>query len=321
MRIIFVYAGSPHEASQQSPYTITKNVYKYLISKGLEVQYYNWTDTDDVDIQPDDIVLGHPCSDPNTVIQKIFRSNKPCRAKCLIHPLHYNKPEDNRPFHELARQADVIFSICGPYWYDTLENSEFAFWKPKIIRLDMCVDSEIYQYKKTSFNEPKNRQLVYIGSAIPNKNLAQLTQMMQLMPDVRLHWYGGYKEHPLGQLPNVDVTGWVNILDYADEICYNGDIVVSVSYSDANPTTIVESMAFGLIPACTPQSGYYNNDLFTELYLYDPQRSVAQLRKLLNTPSEVLQERSLRGRSEICSKYDWGTFCNTIWSNISKYVN
>ncbi len=318
MAIIFVYAGARDDHRIQSPYCITKNLYNYLKER-TDVRYYRWDSTEDVDIGPDDILLGHPHYDPNTVVQKLF--NKPCKAKFLIHPLHHGRPNDNLPFDHLARKADVIFSICGPYWYQTLEQSPFAHWKPKITRLDMAVDGNIFPYMKDKFNAPKDRRLVYVGSAAPNKNLEYLVKIMKALPNTTLHWYGGDSNHRLAKLPNVKTVGWV-VLDKAigKEICDSCDIMVSLSDSDANPTSLLETTSWGLIAACTKESGYYNDPMFTELYLNNFSKTVKTINNLLGTDTNILKQRSLINREMIETKYTWDNFCSTVWNGLQPWI-
>jgi len=308
----FIYAGELGDSRIQSPYSITKNLHNYL-SQRCPVKYYRWDSTEQISVGPNDIVLGHPNYPANTPTRQAF--TQPCRAKCLIHPFHHNRASDNLPFDDLASQADRIFSICGPYWYDSVDQTGFAHWKPKMVRVDMAVDANVYPYLKQDFN--RKRRLLYVGSSTPNKNLGLLYKIMKHLPDVELHWYGGSREHPLARLPNVRTTGWVT-LDHklAERICQDCDVMVSVSDSDANPTTLLETMAWGLIVACTKESGYYNDPLFTELYLDDFQATIQQIRGLLAAPADQLRERSKAGRSAVEATYNWDRFCQTVWDGI-----
>lgn len=318
MKIHFVYAGSPDDSRIQSPHSITRNLY-YFFKNKADVKYYTWDSHDDVDVEPDDIFIGHPHYDTNTTVQRFFASGKKCRLRCTIHPLHTVRVQDNMPFDHLTKEADRVFSICGPYWYDTIEHTPFAHWKPKITRVDMAVDSNIYPYLKTNFNQIGHRKLVYIGSSMPQKNLGFMYEVMKRLPTVQLHWYGGDGETPLARLPNVKTVGWV-VLDkeLAQKIVKECDIFINTSISDANPTTLLESTAWGLIPACTPQSGYYNDEMFTSLTLSDIEKTVQIITDLLHTPSEQLIERSLKSRKKIETHYTWNNFCNTIWNELQR---
>lgn len=315
-KIHFVYAGSPESGAIHAPLSITYNLHQFLRSKA-EVRYYAWNSHDDIPLGPEDVLLGHPDYNPLTAVQRSF--NRPCRAKHLIFPFHHKRFNDNLPFDRLVQQADKVFSICGPFWYDTIEKSRFAHWKPKITRLDMAIDTTAFPYVKKEFNH--RRRLLYMGSSIPNKNLPFLIQIMKSMPDVTLHWYGGDSGHPLAKLKNVKTTGWVVLnKDVAERIAKECDIMISVSDSDANPTTLLEAISWGLVVACTPESGYHNDPLFTNLHLNDVSRTVKVLRDLMATPDEELRRRSITGRQEIVNKYTWERFCNTVWDGIKQYV-
>jgi glycosyltransferase involved in cell wall biosynthesis len=312
--IHFVYAGDPDSGAIHAPLCITNRLYYYLKAR-TEVKFWRWDATDDIPLGPSDILLGHPNHNPDTVIQKAFR--KHCRAKCLIFPLHTRRTTDNLPFDPLVRRADKVFSICGPYWYDTLPGTPFAHWQPKITRLDMAIDPIAYPYVKGEFTT--HRQLLYLGSATPNKNLPFLVAIMKAMPDITLHWYGGEGRHQLARLRNVRTTGWVSLdRARAEEITRNCDIMVSTSDSDANPTTLLEAIAWGLVTACTKESGYYNDPLFTELPLNNVPLAVKVLRGLLAIPD--LKERSLASRREIETKYTWDIFCEKVWDGIKGYL-
>lgn len=317
MRIHFVYAFHPNSAAIHSPYCITRNLYNYLKTRA-EVIYHEWSQRGVIDVKPDDVFIGHPHYDKGTVVQRTIRE-KHCRVMCTIHPLHTALPQHNMPFDELARKVDRIFSICGPYWTDTIQNTPFAHWAPKITRLDMAVDPKQFPFLKNKFNPPGKRRLVYIGSSMPMKNLGYMAVIMQGLPNVQLHWYGGSSDHRLAKLPNVKTTGWIQLnKKTAQKIVDECDIFINTSNSDANPTTLLESMAWGLINACTKESGYWHDPLFTELYLDDIGKTRQAIRELIVAPEQQLAERSKQGRKEIETKYTWDRFGNTIWTELQR---
>jgi hypothetical protein len=316
-RLHFVYAEDPSIGRVDGAVSITKNLYHALV-KHYEVIYHRWDATHDIDLRPDDIFVGHPNYPPETVTQKVFASGKPCRAKCLIHPLHTRRVGDNMPFDHMARAADVIFSICGPYWYDTLPQTPFAHWQHKIVRLDMAVNAETFPRIKRAFNQA--RRLVYIGSATEHKNLGYLTEIMRAMPDMQLSWYGGFLEHPLARLPNVRTVGWQMLVgEVAKEICDNHDIFVNVSVSDANPTTLLEASAWGLIAGCTPQSGYYKDNKFFELALDDVGFCVQQIRKVASMPEAALLAWADRNREDVVNNYNWDVFTGKVIETLRRF--
>lgn len=316
-RLHFVYAGDPNTERVDGSVAITKNLY-YALIKHYDVIYHQWDACHDIDLRPDDIFLGHPNYPTNTITQKVFAQNKPCRARCLIHPLHTRRVMDNFPFDGMARAADMIFSICGPFWYDTLPGTPFAHWQPKIVRLDMAVNADVFPRLKTSFNNP--RRLVYVGSATEHKNLGYLTEIMKAMPDVQLSWYGGFLEHPLARLPNVRTVGWQMLVGQAaKEICDNHDIFINVSMSDANPTTLLEASAWGLIAGCTPESGYYNDKKFFELRLDDIQFCKNQIRGILGMQDAELLAWADRNREDVIKNYNWNVFTDKVITSLARF--
>ena len=320
MRIIFVYAGPANSPQMQSPYSITRNLYNYLNARA-DVQYYEWDQGGVIDVRSNDVLIGHPNYNEGTLIQRTIRERK-CKVMCTIHPLHTATPHHNMPFDDLAKKVDRIFSICGPYWTDTIESTCFKHWAPKITRLDMAVDGNHFPYLRTKFNEPGSRRLVYIGSNLQMKNLGYMTALMKAMPDVHLHWYGGDGADPLAKLPNVHVTGWVTLDPaMAQKIINQCDIFINTSNSDANPTTCLETRAWGLITACTKQSGYWKDPFFTELYLDSLERSVQAIRSLLNAPNDELLIRAKASRQEIETRYTWDRFCTTVWDELCRLYN
>lgn len=324
--IHFVYAGDPNGREICSPYTITQNVYKFLKQKtseiGWSLKYQNWTDVGPINHGPDDIIIGHPNYDPNTVIQATFKANRPCKAKFTIHPLHTKDVDANYPFNHLVEQADGMFAICGKYWYDTIENTKFKHWKPKITRLDMGIDTNHYPFMKEVFNEPHLRRLLYIGSATHYKNLPYMAEILKLIPDVQLYWFGGTNDSPISKLKNVRVTGNVTLnAELGKHITNACDLMINVSHSDANPTTLLECASWGLPIACTPGSGYYGGNPFFEIPENNAVKAAEYIINLLRGPSDVLYQASRNNRSTIEKEYNWSIFCNKIWNILSQYVN
>lgn len=320
MKIHLVYANTPGENRIDSPFCVTNNLYNYL-SKRAEIVYDVWTSTNIPNADPNAIFIGHPHYNENTIVQQVFRQNLNFKAKFSIHPFHYNHVEDNWPFNHIVQKANKYFAICGPYWYDTIENTVFKNWKPKMVRLDMAVDGNIWKHKKTEFNNPGKRGVVYVGSSYSHKNLGYLYEIVKKMPDTNFRWYGGSSDTALARLPNMQVIGWCDFHDQKilEEIYKFADIFLNVSISDANPTTLLEfGLAGGLIPICTQTSGYWNSSSFINIS-HCLNEAVAVINDWLTKPSIELEELSRYNRT-ICEKeYTWDKFCSTIWKEIEKF--
>lgn len=312
-KIIFVYAGHPHNKSIASPETITRELYKFLSTK-KDVAYYDWCTMGCPPMGPDDVIIGHPHSDPNTIMHNAFK--RQLKGKYLIFPLHHGAPEHNLPFDGLVKQADGVLNIMGKYWYDTLENSPFAHWKPKITRVDMAVDASHYPYMRQKFAPPGKRNFLYVGNSNPEKNVGYLGEIMARMPESRLHWYGSYPASG----NNITFHGYANLTpDLGRKIVEDCDFFISPSRSDANPTTLLETTAWGIIPTCTKQSGYWEDEVFTNIPIDDPDGAVQVLNRLQHEPEENLLARAKHARSVVESEHSWARFCETVWRVLGKH--
>lgn len=320
--IHFVYAGSPQNNLSYAPYTITQNLYKFLASKD-QVKYYDWCESNYHQVGPNDIIIGHPNYGHNTIIQRMFRECS-CKAKCLIHPLHHGLPEHNLPFDNLAKQANAIFSIMGEYWYDTLEQSPFAHWKPKITRVDMAIDISRFQHFKKSFNPPGQRNLLYIGRESPEKGTHILYEIVRRLPNLQFWWFGAMQaESPFKTLPNAHILGWADFTpQFMTDLSKKTDFFLNTSISDANPTTLLEAAAWGFPTFCTPQSGYYgdieHDNLFVGLKIDDIDYNLEVLNRYQYAPESDLIMRSNESRAVVARKYTWNNFCNTIWNRLEQ---
>lgn len=307
MNIHFVYAGDVNNDSEMSPYAITRNLYRHLLTKFDNVYYYNLDYTGDpINYDRNDIVLAHPNYDHNTIGRKLF--NLDFKVKASIHPLHHRMPEFNRPFHDIVDKVDVIFSIMGPYWYDTLDSTEFSHWKDKMVRLDMCVNNEYYKYQKVKFNDKGNRTFVYVGNHRVEKGIETLYQIFK-DNKYKLDIYGGV-DHRIINLPNVENHGRVHVNgDFGKLICDRNDFFINTSISDANPTTCTEAAAFGLPVVCTRGSGYWPNEPF---YNIEENNYEEVINNLQNTDDSVLFDRSIKQRKWVEESCNYELFCNKI---------
>lgn len=319
MNAHIVYAGLPHNNLNYAPFTITRNLYRFLSQHFEKIHYYDWCYEGPLaPVLPNDIILGHPNYPANTALRKLFQSN--CKLKCLVFPFHHAIPEINLPFDDLVSQANVIFSITGQYWYDTISQSRFAHWKKKMVRVDMAIDTNTFPYVKTKFNPKGKRSFFYIGCDRPEKGLNLLFEIMRRVP-YQMHTYGNIS-HPLIGLPNVHHHGWTQTSpQWASDLANIADCFLNTSISDANATTLLEAMAWGFPVGCTPQSGYYNSpDILFGMNPNDVNGCVNLLQFISDVDESYLIQRSQYARKIIENNYTWDKFCRTIWDKISQLM-
>lgn len=314
--IHLVYAGDPGPNHLHSPYNITHHLYHHFKDRGYTVHYYDWCHTGDLNpVAPNDLILGHPNYPANTPIQRLFTETS-TPHKYLIFPIHHAIPEINQPFTTLVHAAKKVFGIMGPYWYDTLEQSALASWKPKITRLDMAIDTKTHPWVRHGFNPKGQRTFAYIGCDRPEKGTHNLYEIFRKVP-YTLHVYGNFSDCPLLTLPNVKYHGFIETSPaFAHGLCRLTDVFLNTSISDANPTTLLEAAAWGLVVACSKQSGYWPGAPFWGLNLDDTPGIINLLQYVQTCDEQVLLDQAHHQRICIEDRYTWERFLNTITNNI-----
>ncbi|MHC4572551.1 MAG: glycosyltransferase [Planctomycetota bacterium] len=314
----FAYSGDPYDDNAiRAPRTITNRLFRFL-QRHANVKYYDWADkTTPVDVGPKDIVLGHPNPQKGTVIRRLFE--RQCAGKYLIWPFHTRLPEINRYAKDVAETADRLFVISGPYWIETIDQTEYASWKEKIIRLDNAIDSKAFPLLKTNFNPPGRRGLFVFGRTGPEKGTKQLFELL-CKTNCPVLVAGDYSRGDLQIVENRPDTHILGQIDWRNAqtttfILSKCDFFVNMSVSDASPTTLLESIALGLIPITTPECGY-DYDSFLFLSLSQERENLEVLRESQQLSDAELKKLQAENRRIIEREHTWEKFCQTVWQNI-----
>ena len=299
-----------------APGSITANLYRYL-RRFVPVRLYDWDEMGQINCAAGDIILGHPHLDPQTLIQQTIASAPQCRLTALIFPMHHAMPAISRFTLPLIAKVDKVFGIMGPYWRDTLDQSHFSPWKHKITSVDMAVDSKQYPFIKKSYNPPGRRGYLYIGNNRPEKGCDVLGATMKSLGQFPCGWIGGGPDIP----HMTRLASYASLTpDLVASLTDTYDFFVNTSVSDANPTTILEAMAWGFPVACTPESGYYNMPTITKLSTTDIEQNVKTLLDLQYAPEDHLRTLSIEGRHAVETSYSWERFCSAIWREVEPYA-
>ncbi len=304
----------------QSPFENTKNTYKAL-SKVATTEIYHLTERKEINFSSNDIFIGHPyfpfTGDEKGITEYTVYGKKRPKTLGLITPLHCNTVLEtshiNKTYldhvNKLVEKADILFGIMGEYWWNEWDNSPYAHWKSKMVRLDMAVDTNYYPIVKTKFNPRGIRKFLYIGNNNPNKGISFLEKLAGNTGKDNYGWIGS----------GSDIKGVNRIAhsanlksEYMKEIASKYDFFISTSVADANPTTILESMAWGFPVVCTPQSGYYKTDYRFNIHPEDFNESVNTLNKLQLMPEDKLIAISKKARKVVETKYTWERFTSTV---------
>jgi len=291
-----------------APLSITHHVLRAL--RGLdEVRFYDWKERVVIRNQPDDVLIGHPFPDD---LSRAF--NRAClkghfAARVAMNPLQYGLPEYVQALAPALDACDHILGITGPYWFDTWSQGPFARLTPKITRLDMAIDISRFPRVKRSFNPAGRRKFLFIGNGGPQKGTHLLSHLFGLARGKHeCVWIGADRN-----FPNLERRPF-QVLERAavERLAAECDVFLTMGVADANPTTILEAMAWGFPVACTPQSGYYRMSEIRELSTSDMALNLAVLDYFQSADETELLQLADRARSLVERHYTFERFTQTV---------
>jgi glycosyltransferase involved in cell wall biosynthesis len=305
---------------KQSPFENTKHIFHGL-SSHMPTLLYSFNEQLRCRFKSDDIFLGHPyfpfrsgeqgvteLSLGQSVRPRVFGLISPLHCDTDIETIHINKAYLDA-IDRLLPRADILFGIMGQYWWDLWPASPFAHWIPKMVRLDMAIDTKHFPRVKTGFNPPGKRRFLYIGKNDPMKGVDFLSRLFSREDGFSCGWIGrGSEIAGVSRISTVrPLTG-----EFMKKIARDFDFFVSPSRADPNPTTILESMAWGFPVVCTPQSGYYETEYMRNIFRDDEDRSVEVLRDLQYADEAELMNIADKARETVERQYTWERFVGTI---------
>lgn len=307
MKIHLIY---PHKNINRTPDIIGYNLYTFL-SNYFNVILYEWDSFEKINPSPGDILLGHLHPNPLTVMRRSFFDIK-WSKRFILQPFNgnkYNLLNINKYIHF----SDGYFAICGKYWINYMENSQyFMQWYYKTTHLDLAIDTKKFGFIKKHFNKRGSRKILYIGDDNINKNLPYLNLLAKNL-DINVDWIGNglNKYSHLKKLGYFDFNLTSNLQRLA-----NYDFLITVGKNDANPTTVLEAMSWGIIPICSETSGYTANDGILLLSSNNISEASNDLKKYLNYSCSFLKSVQKNNISKINKDFNWNIFLNKILSLI-----
>ncbi len=296
----------------RAPTSITAHVYRAL-SERAETRLYDVREHGLIAGGPGHILIGHYLAgDPSGIWQRSCRDGR-FALRIAMNPLHHGMPEVCGELEPYVPLVDRIFGIMGPYWYDTWRDSALGHWFPKIVPFDMAIDAAAYPRLKTRFNPPGRRRFLYIGWAGAQKGTHVLSALFGLARSHRCVAVG-----PAAPIPNVECRPRVRFTrSYLERLVDECDFLLVPGVSDANPTVVLEAMAWGLPVACTPQSGYYDMAEILALSITDMPHNLAVLDRLQHADERELLARVEAARALVETKYTWERFTTRMFAAIN----
>lgn len=310
MNIHLVYPVNKKKIS--APWSTGNNLYNYL-SKFFKVKVYQWTSFEKIDPDDGDILIGHAHPNPLTCFRRSMLSNK-WGKKILLQP--YNgDPYQMSYLYKIVQYCDFFIAITGKYWFESIKYTIFKTWKEKIIRLDMAIDTLHFPRVKNQFNKIGERKFLYIGNDYRFNNFSKNIQFLEKIItkyDHKLFSTIGNKS-----IKNVTHYGWLDFKNKnTKKIILDHDFLIMTSNHDANPTTILESMSWGLIPVVTKECGYYKEKGIFNIPLNQTENSIKILEKLQFMKNSKLKKISDLNYRSIIKKYNWDIINKKVYKII-----
>ena len=291
----------PHKNKISTPNVIGYRLIEAL-SKIDDVVAYEWDSFSVISPSPGDVLIGHVHPVPGTIMRRSLRRSG-WHRKIILQP--YNEDLNQVGYLDpVVDYCDSFLAITGSYWFERISQSPFKRWAPKMVHVDLAVDQNHYKKIKFKFSDPGKRKFVYIGHDLHYKNLNYLQSLAKAFPQFEFHWIGaGSKREPLIQHGKVDFStgrgrGFID----------NFDFMITVGSADANPTTILEAISWGLIPVCTPTSGYVNNPGVINIPLNDLPRASKILANLNTCDDSILKSIQNQGYQQLIEHFNWERF-------------
>ena len=320
MTIHLVY---PHDRTRRAsaPWSIGYNLAAGLRKRGHQVQCYDWDEQVCIfPDSPDDILIGHPHPDPG----KCFRTSMvaPWKKVCSIAP--WNGSDEYRRDQEYVwGKVDHHFAICGVGWWAKAGGYDGPdFWgdiqdrryADKFTRLDMAIDPQYFPPLKQSYNPPGERRFLYIGCTVPIKGTEYLGDNAH---DLGL-FRSGALNPALGHVGHGKVK-CATAHGYLDLQCAKGratvaqyDYLIMPGIHDANPTTVLEAMSWGLIPVLSTGCGYADGDFHGYTLSRTCDEDAKLIESLQRADETLLMDLAAKNRDLVQSRYTWQRFIEKV---------
>jgi glycosyltransferase involved in cell wall biosynthesis len=302
MTIHLVY---PHQNKISAP-----DVIGYVLSQALSslgpVITYNCDSIGKIVPKPNDILIGHPHPFPFTIFRRSLNNTNWSRI-IILQPFNLDVNQVGY-IDSIIDRCDRFLAITGKYWFNRIDQSCLTRWSPKMVHIDLAVDRNNFPKIKKVFNLPGQRKFIYIGNDNPVKNVSFLSKIAQVLPEYSFSWAGkGKKRVGLHQLGQIDFSS-----KHGKELIAQYDFMITVGTADANPTTILEAMSWGLVPVCTPTSGYENVPGIVNVPTNDLEGAVSVLRHLQNAPEEELLTFVNLAEELLTTHFNWDRFSEQV---------
>ena len=202
-----------------------------------------------------------------------------------------------------------------------MDEGLYGDWKSKATRLDMAINPALHPHSKTRWNPPGKRRALAIGADIPYKGLDLVADFARCGGFHLGYFLGSAPRERFANVPQFIHYGGADFTpELQKHLTDEYDFFISLARGDANPTTLLETASWGLIPLCNKESGYWGGEPFVELRKDDMLFNLTQLDVLQAMPEYKLNELSTCIRRQVAANHTWQQFNETVWSEVEKWL-
>ena len=298
-----------------TPDAIGRNLKMYL-ENIYEVLTYNYDEYRTIKPGKADVLVGHWHPNPFSVF-RMSAKKKGWKRVLALAPICPDPTGWQNAFgNNIIENCDRYLAITGNYWIKRIKDSPFHHWKPKIIHMDLAVDRNDFPFIKKKFNPVEKRRFLYIGHTAWYKNTSYLEKLAKEFPEIDFGWMGGNRS-----LRNIKNLGKLDFsMEGAKNLIQSYDFLLTVGSADANPTTILEAMAWGLIPVCSVQSGYQGFSGIQNISIDCFDDAVQTIKCLQSVKEEKLKTWQKENLDCLDNHFNWDRFCSQVLVEIeSRY--
>jgi len=308
----------PHKPLARTPDAIGFNLAKGLSERGYKVVLYNLYNSKHLKFKPskNDILLGHPRWEINSTFNDLIQLIGWKRI-IVIHPFCPADLESYAHLFKYCTLADRFIAITGKYWAKAIKDTAFFAWTDKFLQLDLAIDRKNFPRIKKNFNPPGKRKFIFIGNHTHYKNVGFLNKIAGMMKNIEFHRIGPYSK----KFPNLIQHGAheVNSI-YAKKLIKDMDYMITMSNRDANPTTILESSAMGLIALCPRGSGYEEDGGVFNISGLNIHEAIDYINYLNDAESTLLEQKRKDMTNLLDQYYCWPRFVDQVIREVESKV-
>lgn len=299
----------PHRDRISAPDVIGRTLLDRL-GVDHEIRAHDFDRTYRIDPAPGDVLIGHAHPIAHTVFRRSMRHPGWSR-RILLEPFNADWRQVGF-IDDVIDQCDLFLAITGRYWFERTDGPT-ARWKPKMVHVDLAVDQTKFPLLRTSVADRGHRRILYIGNDHPGKNLPYLDAIAGAWRNGTIDWAGRGKP-----LQHVTSLGFVDFSTAAGrELISRYDFLITVGNADANPTTVLEAMSWGLVPICTSTSGYCDEPGIINVPPDDVVATCTLLDQLQHAPDAEIEALRAAARQRLDTHFRWDRLVGQVRDAIS----